>query len=194
MKEKVRLWNGKKPVPIFLAADDVYEKYMMVTIRSVIANTTEEYQYNLHILHTDISADNQAAVRKMETSNCKISFVDVSDELKKIEKKITLRDYYTATTYYRIFIADLFPEYDKVIYIDSDTILLTDIAELYQYHPGKNYVGAVRDQLVVQEDIYGDYVEKVLGISRGAYFNAGVVLINCEQFREKNMLKQLLNF
>lgn len=192
MKEKVRLWNGKKIIPVFLAADDTYVKYMMVTIRSVIANTTEKYQYNLHILHTDISGDNQAIVRKMETPNCKISFVDVSDELKKIEKKISLRDYYTATTYYRIFIADLFPKYNKVIYIDSDTILLTDIAELYQYHPGKNYVGVVRDQLVVQQDIYGDYVEKVLGISRGAYFNAGVVLINCEQFREKNMLKQFI--
>lgn len=192
MKEKVSLWNGKKIVPIFLAADDKYVKYMMVTIKSIIVNATVRYQYRLYILHTDISSENQDMVKRMETSNCKIIFVDVNDELKKIEKKISLRDYYTATTYYRIFIADLFPEYDKVLYVDSDTVVRTDIAGLYHYNLGKNYVGAVRDQLVVQEEIYGDYVEKVLGISRGAYFNAGVVLINCEQFRKNHMLKQFI--
>lgn len=193
MKEKVRLWNGKRVVPIFLAADDKYVKYMMVTIKSIITNATAKHQYRLHILHTDISEESQSIVKKMETSNCKIFFVDVSDELKKIEKKISLRDYYTSTTYYRVFIADLFPEYDKVVYVDSDTIVRADIAGLFNYSLGKNYIGAVRDQLVVQEEIYGNYVEKVLGISRGAYFNAGVVLINCEQFRKNHMLKEFVD-
>ena len=192
MKEMLSLRRGRKVIPVFLAADDKYVKFMMVTIRSIIANTTKNHQYRLYILHTDISEENQTMVKRMETSNCQIAFVDVTSELRKIEKKISLRDYYTATTYYRVFIADMFPEYDKVLYVDSDTVVREDIANLYQYELSKNYIGAVRDQLVVQTDIYGDYVEKVLGISRGAYFNAGVVLINCEQFRKKHMLKQFI--
>lgn len=189
MKEMLSLRRRRKIVPVFLAADDKYVKFMVVTIRSIIAHTSPKHQYKLYVLHTDISAENQAMVKRLETSNCQVIFVDVSNELKKIEKKISLRDYYTATTYYRVFIADMFPEYEKVLYVDSDTIICEDIARLYQYELGKNYIGAVRDQLVVQTDIYGDYVEKVLGISRGAYFNAGVVLINCEQFRKRHMLK-----
>ncbi|MGN1155777.1 MAG: glycosyltransferase, partial [Agathobacter sp.] len=82
--------------------------------------------------------------------------------------------------------------YERVLYIDSDRVVREDIANLYQYELRKNYIGAVRDQLVVQTDTYGDYVEKVLGISRGAYFNAGVVLINCEQFRKNHMLKKFI--
>jgi len=143
-------------------------------------------------LHTDITPAHQAFVKKLETENCKIVFVDVTGELKKIEKKVALRDYYSMTTYYRLFIAEMFPEYKKVLYVDSDTIVREDIANLYQYDLGKNYIGAVRDQLVVQTDCYGNYVEKVLGISRGAYFNAGVVLINCEQFRAEHMLKRFV--
>jgi len=192
VKKKISLRKRNRVIPVFFAADDKYVKYMMVTMKSLIANATVGYEYRLYVLHTDISAENQAVVKKMETSNCKVSFVDVREELKKFEKKISLRDYYSATTYYRVLIADMFPEYDKVLYIDSDTIVREDIANLYQYNLGKNYIGAVRDQLVVQTDIYGDYVEKVLGISRGAYFNAGVVLINCEQFRKEHMLKQFL--
>lgn len=192
MKPILSLHKSRKIIPVFLAADDGYVKFMAVTIRSIIENATPKHQYRLYILHTDISQDSQAMIKRMEKSNCRIDFVDVANELKRIEKKLALRDYYTSTTYYRLFIADMFPEYDKVLYIDSDTVVREDIANMHRYELGKNYIGAVRDQLVVQTDIYGNYAEKVLGISRGAYFNAGVVLINCEQFRKKHMLKQFI--
>ena len=191
--KKVSLHKKSREIPIFFAADDKYTKFMMVTMKSIIEHASKNNQYKMYVLHIDITPETQALVKKMETSNCKIIFVDVTEELKKIEKKISLRDYYTATTYYRVFIANMYPEYDKVLYVDSDTIIRDDIANLYQYDLGKKYIGAVRDQLVVQVDIYGDYVEKVLGISRGAYFNAGVVLINCEEFRKKNILKQFVD-
>lgn len=192
MKEGIFVRKKNRIVPIFFAADDKYVRFMMVTMRSIIDNASPKKLYRFYILHTDITKKNQEIIKRMEISNCKIYFVNVEDELKKIESKLSLRDYYTVTTYYRIFIADMFPQYDKVLYVDSDTVVREDIANLYQYDLGKNYIGAVRDQLVVQTDLYGDYVEKVLGISRGAYFNAGVVLINCEEFRRKNMLKQFV--
>ena len=193
MKMRVNFTKKQNVVPIFLAADDKYIQYMMVTMKSIIANISKRYLYKMYVLHTDITPEHQMFIQEMETKNCKVIFVDVTTELRKIEKKITLRDYYSATTYYRLFIAEMFPEYKKVIYVDSDTIIREDIAKLYQYNLEKNYIGAVRDQLVVQTDIYGDYVEKVLGISRGAYFNAGVVLINCEQFRSQHMLKKFID-
>ena len=37
---------------------------------------------------------------------------------------------------------------------------------------------------------YGAYVEKCLGIDRNRYFNAGVLLLNCEQFRRQKVLEQ----
>lgn len=190
--KKFSLHKKSNVIPVFFAIDDPYTKFMMVTLRSIINNTSKNHQYRFHVLHTNVTPESQAEVKKMETENCKIVFVDVTEELHKIEKKISLRDYYTATTYYRIFIANMFPEYDKVLYVDSDTIVREDIAGLYQYDLGKKYIGAIRDQLVVQTDIYGDYVEKVLGISRGGYFNAGVVLINCDQFRKQHLLNQFI--
>lgn len=192
MKKNISLRRRNRIVPIFLAADDKYIQFMMVTMKSIIENASAKYRYKMYVLHTDITTQNQAVIKRLETSNCKIYFVNVTEPLKKIEKKIALRDYYTATTYYRLFIADMFPQYEKVLYLDSDTIVKEDIANLYQYNLGDNYIGAVRDQLIVQTELFGNYAEKVLGISRGAYFNAGVVLLNCEQFRKKRMLKQFI--
>lgn len=194
MKYNYLLKNKSKLVPVFFACDDKFVPYMMVTMKSLIENSSSKRTYKIHVLHTDISIKNQGLVKTLETENCKIEFNNVKKQLEQVEKKIALRDYYSATTYYRLFIADMFPEYDKVAYIDSDTIVLKDIAGFVDYDLEDNYIGAIRDQLVAQTDIYGDYVEKVLGVSREAYFNAGVVLINCKQFRKKGIQKQFVDF
>lgn len=194
MKYNNLLKNKSKVVPIFFACDNKFVPYMMVTMKSLIENSSPKRTYLIHVLHTDISIQNQGLVKTLETPNCMIEFNNVSKELSQIEKKISLRDYYSATTYYRLFIADMFPQYDKVAYIDSDTIVLKDIAGLVDYDLEDNYIGAIRDQLVAQTDLYGDYAEKVLGVSREAYFNAGVVVINCKQFRKKGIQKQFIDF
>ena len=64
------------------------------------------------------------------------------------------REYYSKTTYVRLFIAEMFPEIDKAIYIDSDTVVLGDIAQLYAYDLGDAYVGACKEQVMIQEDVY----------------------------------------
>ncbi|MCR4727090.1 MAG: 1-acyl-sn-glycerol-3-phosphate acyltransferase [Lachnospiraceae bacterium] len=192
MRANILLLRRSRVVPVFFAADDKYIRFMAVTMKSLIANSSPKYSYRLYVLHTDITPGHQAQLKHLETGNCKIFFVDVTKEMEKISKKICLRDYYSATTYYRIFISELFPQYKKVLYIDSDTVVRADVAELYRYDLGKNYIGAIRDQIIAQTDIFADYAEKVLGISRGAYFNAGVVLINCERFRKDHMLKQFI--
>ena len=45
---------------------------------------------------------------------------------------------------------------------------------------------------MVQVDEYGTYVEKCLGLDRNLYFNAGVLLINCKEFRNRNVLDRFI--
>jgi len=145
------------------------------------------------VLNTNITEESKQKVYELQTEQVTIDFCNVTEELQKIANKLSIRDYYSLTTYYRIFIADMFPEYDKVLYLDSDTIVTRDVAELYHYHLGDNYMGAVQDYLVRSVKIYGDYVEKVLGISRAAYFNAGVALINSRMFRKEKIKNQFID-
>ncbi|MBQ7707070.1 MAG: 1-acyl-sn-glycerol-3-phosphate acyltransferase [Lachnospiraceae bacterium] len=180
-------------IPVFFAIDDKYVKYFAACLKSLINHTSSENKYNIHILHEDITNQNQERIKEMETENVSISFENVTKRIDKIRKKLSIRDYYSYTTYYRIFIADMFPQYDKVLYLDADTLILKDVALLYQYELDKNYVGAVNEQVMVNHEIFGNYVEQVLGISRMAYFNAGVLLINCKQFRRQNILQKFVD-
>lgn len=191
-----RLREDNKVVPIFFSCSDNYVKYLMVAIQSIKDHATASHEYRIYVLNTDICEENKNKLHKMETANISIDFSDVSEQMKAIEKKICLRDYYSPTTYYRIFIPGLFKQYDKVLYLDSDLIINEDIANLYNYNLGSNYVGAAQDTLILNTEVFGEYAESVLGISRSAYFNAGVLLINSKEFRNhniKNKFQELLN-
>lgn len=184
--------NDNKVIPVFYACDDNFVKYTVVSLQSMKEHASRDQKYCIHVLHTNISKEMQDVMYAMQDEQFQIRFDDVTDYLKSISDKLPLRDYYSKTTYFRLFIAEMFPEYEKAIYIDSDTVVLGDIADLYAYDLGDNYVGAAREQAMVQTDVYGTYVEKVLGIDRNAYFNAGLLVINCEQFRKQRVLDQFI--
>ncbi|MGN0140690.1 MAG: glycosyltransferase [Roseburia sp.] len=184
--------NRDQIIPVFFACDDNFVKYTMVSMRSIMDNASRDYHYRIHILHTDICEEMKKAVSSMADDNFEVCFEDVTDYLKSISDKLPLRDYYSKTTYFRLFIAEMFPEYEKAIYIDSDTIVLGDISELYHHELGDHYVGAANEQVMIQEDTYGEYVEQVLGLDRYHYFNAGLLLINCDQFRRQHLLDRFV--
>lgn len=187
------LHENSKDVPIFFACDDSYVKYLMVTIQSIKSHATLSHEYKIYVLNTDISDENKGKLYDMESRNLKIEFCDVSSQLKAIEKKLSVRDYYSLTTYYRVFIPDLYKQYDKVLYLDSDIIVNQDVANLYKYNLGSNYVGAIQDYAVTSTEVLGEYVEQVLGISKSAYFNAGILLINSKAFRAHNIKHKFLD-
>ena len=182
-----------KTVEIFFACDDAFLKFTMVCLQSMIENASKSRNYNIHILHTNIKESSQKLVLDMQTSEFKISFENVSSYLDSICERLPLRDYYSNTTYYRMFIADMYPELDKALYIDSDTVVKGDISELFDTDITGYDVAACREQAMVQEDVYGTYVEVCLGLNRYAYFNAGVILINCQRWREKRVLETFVN-
>lgn len=179
-------------IPIFYACDDNFVKYAIVSLHSMICNASAKYRYKVYILHTNISDEMQKRVLELENDNFSISFENVSSYLNSISHKLPLRDYYSKTTYYRLFIAEMFTQYNKAIYIDSDTIVQGDISSLYQTEIGDRYLGACHEQAMVQVDGYGTYVERVLGFDRNLFFNAGMILINCEQFRKHQVLRRFM--
>ena len=108
----------KKVIPIFYACDDNFVKYTIVSLYSIIKNASKDRLYKVYILHTGITEGMMEKVYELKNENFDVEFTDVSDYLYSISDKLPIRDYYSKTTYYRMFIAEMFPELDKAIYID----------------------------------------------------------------------------
>lgn len=193
MVRKGNLTDTKKIIPIFYACDNAFVKFTAVSIKSLILNSSKEFIYRIYILNTGIDEQLKSNVEELQTENVKIKFVDVREKIEKIDAALPLRDYYSKTTYFRLFIAEMYPEHDKALYIDSDTVVVGNVADLYSVDVEDNYVGACNEQVMVQTEVFGNYVEKVLGINRNNYFNAGILLINCKMWRQENVVKQFVD-
>ena len=180
-------------IPVFYAVDDKYIPFLAVSLGSLIANTTESNNYAIKVLTTGISNENIEKIKKYEKENVTIEFVNLSKQLEEIKDKLYTRNYFSNTTYFRLFIPEIYPEYNKAIYIDSDTVVLEDIAKLYSDDMGDNLISAVSDGVVQSIDIFKDYVEKVVGVSDyNYYFNAGMIVMNLKELREYKFQEKFL--
>ena len=191
-ENKAGVKKAKKGIiPIFFAVDDNYLPYLAITLESLWENSSHEYDYEIYILNSGIREDYQQKILRYNERDClHVSFVDVTQRLKKIFDKLHMRDYYSAATYYRVFIAEMFPQYDKAIYLDSDTVVLGDISEMYNYDLGNNLLGGAPCEGVNSFDVYKRYVIEVDGLNPDYFFNAGVILMNLKAFREEGFYEQ----
>ena len=146
MKEKKM--KKEQIIPIFFAADKKYIPFLSVSLDSLKENASKSYRYEIYILNTDIDEKEAEPVKKFEDEKFGVHFIDVSERLEEVKNSLQLRDYYTGATYYRIFIANMFPEYEKALYIDSDTIVLGDVSELFHTELKSNLIGAIPDEAV----------------------------------------------
>ena len=178
-----------KEIPIFFSTDDNYIPFLDVAIRSLIANASTEYEYRIIVLNTGLNEDNVNVVMQNEKPGFKIDFIDISSEVENIKSRFKNVYHFSVVTYYRLFIASLFPQYDKVIYLDCDLVVLGDISELYNVDLRDNILGAGPEMFVQNTKEFRVYAEKALGVDPDGYVNAGVLLMNLKEFR-KNLIEE----
>lgn len=178
-----------KEIPIFFSTDDNYIPYLDVAVSSLIANASKEFNYRIIILNTGLNESNIDKIKQNEREKFKIDFVDISADVEKIKSKLKNVYHFSIVTYYRLFIASLFPQYGKVIYLDCDLVVLGDISELYHTELGDNILGACPEQFVQNTKEFRAYAAEALGVDPDGYVNAGVLLMNLAEFR-KNRIEE----
>ena len=184
--------NKKAVVRLFFTLDDNYIPFLSTTLASIVDHASPEYKYQITIIHDGLSLESKKAIRQFRKDNIFISFFNVSVKVNSLAVKLDVRDYYTITTYYRLFLPDLFPTLSKGLYLDSDIVLCDDVAKLYFTDLGDNLVGAIPDASVQLFPEFSNYVEKVLGVEHQNYFNAGVLLMNFKALRSFGLERRFL--
>ena len=181
-------------IPIFFSTDDNYIPYLDVAIKSLIDNASSAYEYELIVLNTGLNEDSVRKVMLNEKQGFKIDFINISDEVEKIKSRLKNVYHFSIVTYYRMFIASLFPQYDKVVYLDCDLVVLGDISELYNTDLGDNILGAAPEQFVQNTKEFRLYAKEALGVDPDGYVNAGVLLMNLKEYRKNKIEEKFIDF
>ena len=181
--------NNNKDVVLFFACDDNYIPCFSVVLESIRDHIDINRRYIINVLHSGNISNNsiKKIIQEYHSENMLIKFVDISQKLENICDKLHTRDYYSKSTYFRLFIPNLYPELEKALYLDCDIVLLEDVAKLYDVDLQDNFVGAITDEAVSGVPAFRSYVESRIGVkSYTEYFNAGILLMNLKKLRQIN--------
>ena len=184
---------------IVTSCSNEYVPYLSVCLQSLRENSNAKHNYDIIILESNITRENKNILQtQLMSKNISIRFMHINPAVfhADIEKNCKNK-HFSKETFYRILLPMLIPNYKKILYIDVDIIILSDIFQLYKTDLGINTIGACRDAMMngwIKADntmknhlIYELEVKNVKD-----YFQAGVMLIDCNKFREDNCEEKLI--
>ena len=179
---------------ILLSTDDNYVMPTGVLMTSIGENNGSDVCYYI-LTNTEFSDESRDALTRVaDKYGNTISFHFITPEMTK-----TLpfgRDdqpgHVSIATYYRLFITEILPnDVHKILYLDGDMIVRHNLSELWNTDLSGYAVGVVHDLDEVKEskDERLPYPMKDTG-----YFNAGMLLINVDYWRQNRCFKEFMAF
>lgn len=183
--ENISTLKYQETIPIVFAINQSYVSYLSVALVSLIEKVDLMRIYEVYILYHDIDTNSLNILCSLSTPNVKINVIKVTSCIHDILTYGSVRDHVTLETYFRILIPSLLPQFDKVIYLDCDIIITTDISSLYDIDLEGFAIGAINDYVFDKE-----FLNKVLAVRQKYlphYFNAGVLLMNNRVFKNRNL-------
>ena len=158
-------------IPVFFSTDNNYLPYLDVAIRSLIKNASKEHNYRIVILNTGLDREKMDKIKALSSDQFIINFVDVSHAIDDIKHQLRNVYHFGLAAYYRLFIEEMFPEYDKILYLDCDIVVLGDVSKLYYMDMGDNAVAGVVEQFILHSPVFSLYTKEAVGVDSKNYIN-----------------------
>lgn len=170
-------------LPIVFLTDNNYVIPTSTAIQSLLDNNSKENVFDIYIIAKSVSETNKEMFLEFSSDKVIINIIDVDEvSLKGCDEA---GYYVTSTALLKFDIADMLPQYDKVLYIDGDVLVLKDIAELYRIDVEGYCVGAIPDMAAIDACHFDEHLDI------RNYFNSGVMLLNTKLIREEKLSKKL---
>ncbi len=158
---------------IIYACNDAYVRQTLVSMVSVIKQHPD---VKLYLAADQISADQQKLIRDtLAKWSQAVTIIDLADILPKLP--FDKSDRHPKTVYAKLFLDEVIPA-DRVLYLDSDVVVMGSLEPLFTMNlEGKAAAGVLMP--------YSVKVKKSVGCEAGQpYVCDGVVLINLEHWRK----------
>ncbi|MGN8386371.1 glycosyltransferase family 8 protein [Helicobacter pylori] len=193
-------------------------------------NESKKLFYKIHCLVDNLSLENQQKLKETLapfSAFASVDFLDISDPnnptttlaepsvIDKIHEAFSQLNIYAKTRFSkmvmcRLFLASLFPQYDKIIMFDADTLFLNDVSESFFIPLDSYYFGAAKDfsspkslkrfQMEREREprqkfsLYEHYLkEKDMKIICENHYNVGFLIVNLKLWRADKLEERLLN-
>lgn len=174
---------------IVYSSDENYVQHMAVSIFSLLENNKEIKEINIYILSNDISGRSKEELSHIveEQFHRNIIFIEFASFKERLN--LNMEWFISLSAYARLFLPEMLPDNcEKVIYIDSDTVICTSLSELWNTDLKNCSVGGVLDTVLPQ-------FKSAVGLKKeDAYINSGILLIDIKKWRNERTQDEFVQF
>lgn len=189
-------------IPVIFSVDECWLPYVGVAIYSLCRKTNPEMLYDIWIIGAGFSFPMMEEMKKItkKFKHVRLKFKMLGNAILNILSGKDLNGV-TQSTYYRLWLGTLFPEYKRVVYLDADVLLNADVAELFNMDLEGKLIGAATDISVLKcmsqksgsSNPNTEFLKKMGVQDMNQYFNAGVLVLDLEGIRNQGMEAILMN-
>lgn len=170
----------KPPIPVVMITDSNYVFATRITIRSMLRFKKPDTEYAIYVLGVSLTDKDRTDLKKESPEIEVMSMPDRFREFCKVHTHVS------TAALYKFALADLFPQYDRIIYTDVDVLILDDLTELFQRDLGGAYAGLVRDY----RGMALMRLHEKMGLEN--YYFSGLILANLTRWRKEDLCPKFL--
>ena len=174
----------KKIINIVYAINNNYINYIYTSLYTLFENSDMHTNYNIYIqIGKGFNKTNINLILSLEKIyfNCAFHFLDMGNDFSS-----AIKGKLDHSTYYRLKLPILLTHVNRIIHIDSDSIILKDLTELFTLNfEGKYILGRL--------DMITDELDK-LGVYTNTYINCGIILIDLYNLRKYNYTDKFIDY
>ena len=180
--KNMNLYN-KNLINICMALDNNIIYPTLVSMTSALENNKNNIlAYNL-LLSDDFNKEN---IQIFESLKIKYSVIINYYIIPDIFSEFKTWSHGTHCHYYKIIIPILFPYLERILYLDSDTLIFKDLSIMYNLDFDNNFI--------LGSQAHDKYIMKKFNIKLKILVNVGILLFNIKKIRKYNKDIKLLYF
>ena len=166
---------------IVFCIDENYIKPLAVALQSFLQHHIAR-DYEISVLYSNIeSSEKYKFINFFEKSSLKIEFIYIDYDF----SWIPVGYHFNSVIFFRLLIPSIFKNENKILYLDSDILFLSNIDEVFDFDLGSNILAAIpRDKIHGIPEYLQGYVKK--------YFASGFLLFNVNEFIKQDCFNKAL--
>ena len=173
-------------ISVAYGLDNKYTYPTLVSMISILENASKFTFYTFYLLveKNIFKSQNKDKFMHLEEKydRCKVNILELTNE--NLSNARTNR--YPMAAYYRLLLAKLIPDLNRIIYLDGDTLIFTDLTEMINLEMNDNIMLGFVDNSFKNAEQFG--------IKTYKYVTSGVLLINLKKMRKENISQKFFDF
>lgn len=172
---------------LLFATNDAYVPHVATTLASIFENNMD-MQFVVHIMATEISDDNYKKLKKFVERYHHLLDVKIVNP-DDLETDLSICGKWGIFPSLKLYAAELYPNVDKILYIDADMICLGSLKPIESVDMTEYYIAASTDEQGAERH------KQRLNLPHDAFYGcAGLVWFNLNKWRKEDVCRKCFNY